>query len=840
MKKMFLFLIILFFFSFKIFSQSTLVGHWTFNDSNNLTNALVGNTLQLTGNHVAVAGPEDTNGAVRIGIGSYYKLNHGLSASGGDSYVNEFSFVFDIKLPVISPWYCFYQTDLANQNDGECFVNPSGNIGVGDTYYTQDALIANEWYRIGISVKNGDHYDYYIDGFKSITGKPNLVDGRFSFDLNGVLLFADNNQEDHELDVADVKLFSTALTSEEMKELGGYHERPPVPIAPPDTVILPYLQSPTETSIYISWHASVSPESKVEYGTSESLGNSQMGEVHIWEDSTTWHWVKLTNLEPETVYYYRAISDTMSSEIYKFKTPPRVGQNTGHIRFAIIGDTRTYPDQFTDVVSSIREKVTELYGDPNIENNLNLILSNGDIVTYGPTLSQYKTEWFEPLSGVTANVPLMVSIGDHEHDADNYYHYMKYEDFAGPQGERYYSFQYGRALFIAVHSIFHTEEQLQWLDNLLQTAETDSTIDWVFAYTHRPGLSEIWPDGNEPYVQDHVIPIMSKYSKADILTYGHSHAYERGQVIDANLRLLENGGGGAELDRWREYPNQTDYPEIQKTYDYWSYTIVDIDVENKRYEAAMYAIGLDEIEFDNIKVDEFFRDKKNQTPPLRPEGVEPTNGSDIPMPIALKSSEYAGTYEILSSQFQVTFQQGDYANLVVDVKRDFENIYSDTGAPNFIPIDKNAGIDLTQCLVEDGDFEEGKTYYWRVRYRDKNLQWSDWSEENSFVATTKTDVDENGSTVIKESNLYNNYPNPFNPSTVIKFDVVKAGKVTLRVYSVTGELVEELLNKEVVSGSYSIKWDGTNSFGKKMSSGIYFYKLQTSDYQKIGKAILIK
>lgn len=823
-----------------VFSQPVPVGHWSFDNPNDLTSAEIGNPLLLTGSHNAVAGPQDGDGAVRIGIGSYYLLDHGLSATGGGSNVNEFSFVFDIKIPVISPWYCFYQTDLTNVDDGEFFINPSGNIGVGDSYYTQDALKTNEWYRIGVSVKNGDRYDIYIDGYKSLKGRPGPVDGRFSFDLNGVLIFADNNSEDHELDVADVKLFSTALTDQEMKDLGGYHDRPPVVIAPPDTVILPYLQSPTESSIYVCWHASISPESVVEYGTTESLGSSTTGEAHIFEDSTTWHWVKLTNLQPETVYYYQAVSDTMKSDIYKFKTAPSLGQKTGHIRFAIIGDTRTYPDQFTSVVSSIREKVTEIYGDPDIENNLNLILSNGDIVTYGPTLSQYKSEWFEPLSGITANVPMMVSIGDHEHDADNYYNYMKYEDFAGPQGERYYSFQYGRALFIAVHSIFHTEEQLQWLDNLLETAEADSTIDWIFAYTHRPGLSEIWPNGNEPYVQDHVIPIMSKYSKADILTYGHSHAYERGQVIDANLRLLENGGGGAELDRWREYSNQTDYPDIQKTYDYWSYTIIDIDVENKRYDGAMYAIGLDEIEFDNIEVDRFFRDKKNDTPPPKPELMAPESKSEVSQPITLQASEYVGTYEILSSQFQVTAQQGNYTNLVVDNKRDFENIYSDTGAPNFIPIDKNAGIDLAQLSLEENNLEIGKTYWWRVRYRDKNLQWSYWSKESSFTVTTPVDVDDNNPAVIKESNLYNNYPNPFNPSTVIKFDVAKAGKVTLRVYTVTGKMVTELINKEINSGSYSITWNGTNSFGAKMSSGIYFYKLQTTDYQKIGKAILIK
>ena len=820
--------------------NAQLVGHWSFDNQNDLLNATVGNNLTLQGSHKAVAGPNTENGAVRIGIGSYYKLNHGLSASSGGNRVNEFSLIFDIKIPVVSPWYCLYQADLTNADDGECFVNPSGNIGVGESRYTSQPLISNEWYRVGISVKSNDSYNIYIDGVKSLIGNPGVLDGRFSFDVNGVLLFADDNGEDHELDVADVKLFASALTSQEMKDLGGYHEKPPVPIAPADTVILPYLQSPTESSIYISWHASISPESKVEYGTTESLGNSQMGDVYIWEDSTTWHWVKLTNLEPETIYYYRAVSDTMKSEIYKFKTPPSVGQKNGHIRFAIIGDTRTFPDQFTDVVSNIRAKITELYGDSNIENNLNLILSNGDIVSNGTILSQYKREWFEPLSGVTANVPIMVSIGDHEHDADNYYSYMKYEDFAGPQGEKYYSFKYGRVLFIAVHSIFHTEEQLQWLDGLLKSTESDSTVDWVMVYTHRPGHSEIWPDGNEPYVQNRVIPILSKYSKVDILTYGHSHAYERGQVTDASFRLLENGGGGAELDRWREYPNQTDYPEIQKTYDYWSYTLVDIDVENKRYDAAMYAIGLDEINFDNIKIDEFFRDKKNETPPSKPSGIFPVNGAEASMPVLLHSSEYNGTYKILSSQFQVTTLSGNYLHPFINNKSDFENIYSDSGSPDFIPIDRNAGIDLTKTSLEYKNLIVGTTYYWRVRYRDRNLQWSDWSDEYSFVASTKTEINDNGSTVIKKSNLYENYPNPFNPSTVIKFDVAKAGKVTLRIYSITGELVAELMNKKVNSGSYSLTWNGTNMYGTKMSSGIYFYKLQTVDYQKIGKALLIK
>ncbi len=178
--------------------------------------------------------------------------------------------------------------------------------------------------------------------------------------------------------------------------------------------------------------------------------------------------------------------------------------------------------------------------------------------------------------------------------------------------------------------------------------------------------------------------------------------------------------------------------------------------------------------------------------------------------------------------------------MIVDSKRDFENIYSDTGPPNFIPIDKNAGIDITQCSLDNYNLDVGKTYWWRVRYRDRNLQWSSWSEENSFSATIMTDIENSETTIVKDSKLFNNYPNPFNPSTIIKFNVAKAGKAALRIYTVTGKLVSELMNKEVLPGEYSITWNGTNVFGEKMPSGIYFYKLQTTDYQKIGKAILIK
>lgn len=83
--------------------------------------------------------------------------------------------------------------------------------------------------------------------------------------------------------------------------------------------------------------------------------------------------------------------------------------------------------------------------------------------------------------------------------------------------------------------------------------------------------------------------------------------------------------------------------------------------------------------------------------------------------------------------------------------------------------------------------------------------------------------------------LFQNFPNPFNPATLIRFDLAKAGSVKLNVYDITGRLVENLINTNYVAGKYDISFDGS-----KLASGIYFYKLETPSYTGIRKMVLIK
>jgi len=820
-----------------VVAQEGLVGHWTFDDPNNLKKAETGNDLILFGNHTAVTGPETGNGAVNIGIGSYYICPHGISANGGGDMVNDFTIVMDIKIPQPGRWYCLYQTTPTNSNDGDWFINPSGQIGVGATGYTEALIKPNEWYRLAISVKNGTRYDYYFDGQRALQGNPGSIDGRFALGTT-VLFFADNNQEDNPLNVADIKIFSRSLSNDEIKNLGGYGH---VIEGEAPTPLYTYLQTPTPTSIYVCWHENSSMESIVEYGTTEALGKTQTGEAHKFFDSRIWHWVKLIDLEPETVYYYRVITDTVVSDIKRFKSQPRNNQNSGHVRFAVLGDNRTEPPVFSWVIENLRNKVIELYGG-NIEDNLNVLLDVGDIVTNGNNLPEYAREYFTPLSLISGNIPIMVSIGNHEREADHYYHYMKYEDIGGTEGEKYYSFRINRVLFVAINSNWQlrNDTQIQWLDGLLNAAQNDDSIDWIFAFCHHPGHSEIWPDGNTAYVQERVIPILNKYSKVDMLMYGHSHNYERGAMQNGNLRLMLNGGAGSALDRWRMYANQQDYPEIQKAYDHYCYTIFDIDIAAKKYTATSFSLGHPDKYLDNEVIDQFVRDKSGTAAPGQPTLSKPQNGSALDAPITLEASSFSGSYPIMSSHFQITTRQGDYSSPVIDLIRDFENIYWDTGAPDYLPIDLNEGIDLTTLTLNETEVQVDSTYWWRVRYRDRNLQWSDWSEEASFTVGTSSKVEDTKTGMIRENKLYPNYPNPFNPTTNIKFDLANKRHVELRIFNVNGRIVRTLVNSTLPAGEHSVTWNGRDEQGNSVPSGTYFYKINCNEFSDIQKAVLIK
>ena len=105
---------------------------------------------------------------------------------------------------------------------------------------------------------------------------------------------------------------------------------------------------------------------------------------------------------------------------------------------------------------------------------------------------------------------------------------------------------------------------------------------------------------------------------------------------------------------------------------------------------------------------------------------------------------------------------------------------------------------------------------------------------------TITGLPEQGENLVSGFELAQNYPNPFNPSTTIRFHVLESSEISLQVFDLRGRLVTTLINEPVQTGWYTHQWSGTNSAGEMVSSGVYFYRLETDSRSEMKKMVLMK
>jgi hypothetical protein len=123
-----------------------------------------------------------------------------------------------------------------------------------------------------------------------------------------------------------------------------------------------------------------------------------------------------------------------------------------------------------------------------------------------------------------------------------------------------------------------------------------------------------------------------------------------------------------------------------------------------------------------------------------------------------------------------------------------------------------------------------------------SLKLSVLSNTNTLIDSitflkTLSDISHGDDKTVNSYMLHQNYPNPFNPVTKIKFDVQNGNNnnVTLIVADISGKTVATLVNEKLNSGTYEVTFDGS-----KLSSGVYFYKLQTDNFSDVKKLMLVK
>lgn len=106
----------------------------------------------------------------------------------------------------------------------------------------------------------------------------------------------------------------------------------------------------------------------------------------------------------------------------------------------------------------------------------------------------------------------------------------------------------------------------------------------------------------------------------------------------------------------------------------------------------------------------------------------------------------------------------------------------------------------------------------------------------SITATDVTEIE----VLPTEYSLSQNYPNPFNPETTIKFTLPQKQNVSLKIYDVLGREIKSLIQGEFNAGVHTSRWNGTDNFGAKVATGIYFYRLEAGTFTQTNKMILLK
>jgi hypothetical protein len=88
--------------------------------------------------------------------------------------------------------------------------------------------------------------------------------------------------------------------------------------------------------------------------------------------------------------------------------------------------------------------------------------------------------------------------------------------------------------------------------------------------------------------------------------------------------------------------------------------------------------------------------------------------------------------------------------------------------------------------------------------------------------------------------LLENYPNPFNPSTVIQYAIPKAVRVKLTIYNVLGEKIRTLVDSYKPAGIKQVLWDGRNELGQRVASGVYLYRLEAGEFTKTRRLVVMR
>jgi len=458
------------------------------------------------------------------------------------------------------------------------------------------------------------------------------------------------------------------------------------------------VQGVTPDSVTIVWNTTESVSAVVDYGPTLDYGLSAESKV-----PSPSHAITLHNLAPGQTYYYRVRSSDMvlyAGSDYHFRTVP--DKRTSRWRFLAFGD-------------SGKGNATQLSLVPfMVQAQPDFLIHVGDVIYPAGAAEDFDPKYFVPYAPFVRNTPVWLSIGNHDDATAEAQPYLDafYLPRSPAGNERYYSFNYGQAHFVALDSDHMLDPvQLDWLEQDLANA----TTTWKFVYLHHPPYS-CGMHGSSTSIRHVVAPLFETYG-VDVVFSGHDHDYQRSYpmlgeaVVDSAqspdfkrprgvIYIVTGGGAGVR-------PTSAGCPFTAAAISVTHFTRVDVD----GLTLTLQAIDNQGRVIDTMRID--------KSPPLAtpPAGSEPA-----------------------------------------------------TAAPRLLP----------------------------------------------------------------------SLPNPFNPTTLVRYELPAPAAVRLAIYDSAGRQVRLLALGEQGAGVHSIQWDGRDEEGRRTASGLYLVRLQAGDQDRTNKLVLAK
>ncbi len=308
--------------------------------------------------------------------------------------------------------------------------------------------------------------------------------------------------------------------------LGGYCGADFLPIEV-DLAVEPYVQNVTATAATIMWRTPLESEGAVSFGKTPDLGRT------VVSDDARVHTVRLTDLEPNTRYFYRAEIPGIPGDLETFHTSP--GPD-GTITAAVVGDSGSgNPAQY-----QVAEVMLAMEPD--------LVLHTGDVVYPRGGECRYDDRYYDPYRELIGSVPVYPVLGNHDVLTDNGEPYLEAFELPadGSGTERFYSFDFGPMHVAALDSeLYYRDDsippavQKAWLvEDLRQTDRP-----WKVVVIHRPPFNSSPYHGPDPQVLEDLVGIFTAEG-VDVVFAAHEHVYERLKPIDGVTYFVTGGGGG--------------------------------------------------------------------------------------------------------------------------------------------------------------------------------------------------------------------------------------------------------------------------------------------------------